>query len=34
MTELNYEDKEFTNAAAALQWANARLQVAGREARR
>ena len=34
MTELNYEDKEFSNAEAALQWANARLQVAGKEARR
>ena len=34
MIELNYEDKEFNSAAAALQWANARLQVAGKEARR
>jgi F-type H+-transporting ATPase subunit epsilon len=34
MTELNYEDKEFNNAETALQWANARLQVAGKEARR
>jgi F-type H+-transporting ATPase subunit epsilon len=34
MAELNYEDKEFNSAATALQWANARLQVAGKEARR
>jgi F-type H+-transporting ATPase subunit epsilon len=34
MAELNYEDKEFNNAETALQWANARLQVAGKEARR
>jgi F-type H+-transporting ATPase subunit epsilon len=34
MAELNYEDKEFNSAAAALKWANARLQVAGKEARR
>ncbi|HXV78723.1 MAG TPA: F0F1 ATP synthase subunit epsilon [Candidatus Binatia bacterium] len=34
MGELNYEDKEFDSAEAALRWANARLQVAGREARR
>ena len=34
MGELNYEDKEFDSAEAALRWANARLQVAGKEARR
>ncbi|HEY6367260.1 MAG TPA: F0F1 ATP synthase subunit epsilon [Candidatus Binatia bacterium] len=34
MAELNYEDKEFNSAATALEWANARLQVAGKEARR
>jgi F-type H+-transporting ATPase subunit epsilon len=34
MAELNYEDKEFNSAETALQWANARLQVAGKEARR
>jgi F-type H+-transporting ATPase subunit epsilon len=34
MGELNYEDKEFGGAEAALRWANARLQVAGKEARR
>jgi F-type H+-transporting ATPase subunit epsilon len=34
MGELNYEDQEFNTAAAALRWANARLQVAGKEARR
>jgi F0F1-type ATP synthase epsilon subunit len=34
MGELNYEDKEFNTAAAALRWANARLQVADKEARR
>ncbi len=34
MAELNYEDKEFNSAEAALQWADARLQVAGKEARR
>jgi F-type H+-transporting ATPase subunit epsilon len=34
MAELNYEDHEFNTAEAALRWANARLQVAGREARR
>jgi F-type H+-transporting ATPase subunit epsilon len=34
MGELNYEDKEFNTAEAALRWANARLQVAEREARR
>ena len=34
MGELNYEDKEFDSAEAAFRWANARLQVAGKEARR
>ncbi len=34
MGELNYQDKEFDSAEAALRWANARLQVAGKEARR
>jgi F-type H+-transporting ATPase subunit epsilon len=34
MEELNYEDKEFNIAAASLRWANARLQVANKEARR
>lgn len=34
MGELNYEDREFDSAEAALRWANARLQVAGKEARR
>jgi F-type H+-transporting ATPase subunit epsilon len=34
MAELNYEDKEFNSAETALQWANARLEVAGKEARR
>ena len=34
IAELNYEDKEFNSAATALEWANARLQVAGKEARR
>jgi F-type H+-transporting ATPase subunit epsilon len=34
MAELNYEDKEFNSAEAALQWANARLHVAAKEARR
>jgi F-type H+-transporting ATPase subunit epsilon len=34
MAELNYEDREFNSAAVALEWANARLQVAGKEARR
>jgi F-type H+-transporting ATPase subunit epsilon len=34
MAELNYEDEEFDSADAALRWANARLQVAGKEARR
>jgi F-type H+-transporting ATPase subunit epsilon len=34
MAELNYEDKEFHGAEVALQWANARLQVADKEARR
>jgi len=34
MAELNYEDKEFNSAEASLQWANARLQVASKEARR
>ena len=34
MAELNFEDKEFNSAETALRWANARLQVAGKEARR
>jgi F-type H+-transporting ATPase subunit epsilon len=34
MAELNYEDREFNSAETALQWANARLQVAAKEARR
>jgi F-type H+-transporting ATPase subunit epsilon len=34
MGELNYEDQEFNTAEAALRWANARLQVADKEARR
>jgi F-type H+-transporting ATPase subunit epsilon len=34
MSELNYQDKEFNIAEAALRWANARLLVADREARR
>jgi F-type H+-transporting ATPase subunit epsilon len=34
MGELNYEDKEFNSAETALRWANARLQVANKEARR
>ncbi|MGB7949169.1 MAG: F0F1 ATP synthase subunit epsilon [Candidatus Binatia bacterium] len=34
MSELNYEDKEFNTAEAAVRWANARLQVADRETRR
>ena len=34
MAELNYEDKAFNTAEAALRWADARLQVADREARR
>jgi F-type H+-transporting ATPase subunit epsilon len=34
MGELNYQDKEFDSAEAAFRWANARLQVAGKEARR
>ena len=32
--ELNYEDKEFKTAETALLWANARLNVAAREARK
>ena len=32
--ELNYEDKEFKTAEAALLWANARLSVDAREARK
>ena len=32
--ELNYEDKEFKTAEAELLWANARLNVAAREARK
>src|SRR6266481_3881268 len=32
--ELNYEDKESKTAEAALRWANARLEVADREARK
>jgi F-type H+-transporting ATPase subunit epsilon len=31
MGELNYEDKDYTTAEVALRWANARLEVAGRE---
>ena len=34
LEELNYQDKDFNNAEAALRWANARLQVAGKEARK
>jgi F-type H+-transporting ATPase subunit epsilon len=34
MQELNYEDKEYNTADVALRWANARLEVAGKEARR
>lgn len=34
MSELNYQDKEFNIAEAGLRWANARLLVADREARR
>jgi F-type H+-transporting ATPase subunit epsilon len=34
LEELNFEDKEFNTVEAALGWANARLQVAGKEARR
>ena len=34
MADLNYEDKGFNTAEAALRWADARLQVAEREARR
>jgi F-type H+-transporting ATPase subunit epsilon len=34
MGELNYEDKEYTSAETALRWANARLEVASKEARR
>ena len=34
MEELNYEDKEYNTADIALRWANARLEVAGKEARR
>src|ERR1700730_14666497 len=34
MGELNYEDKEFNIAETALRWANARLEVASKEARR
>src|ERR1044071_7748959 len=33
MGELNYEDKDYNSAETALRWANARLEVAGREAR-
>lgn len=32
--ELNYEDKDFNSTEAALRWANARLEVAGKEVRR
>ena len=32
--ELNYEDREFKTAEASLLWANARLNVAAREARK
>ena len=34
MGEFNYEDKEFNTAETALRWANARLEVASKEARR
>ena len=34
MQELNYEDKEYNTADVALRWANARLEVASKEARR
>jgi len=34
MEELNYEDKEYNTADIALRWANARLEVASKEARR
>jgi F-type H+-transporting ATPase subunit epsilon len=34
MEELNYEDKEYNTADVALRWANARLEVASKEARR
>jgi len=34
MGELNYEDKDYASAEAALRWANARLEVAGKEVRR
>src|ERR671918_1317533 len=34
MGELNYEDTEFNTAQAVLRWANARLEVAGKDARR
>ena len=34
MGELNYEDKEYNAADIALRWANARLEVAGKEARK
>jgi F-type H+-transporting ATPase subunit epsilon len=34
MGELNYEDREFNTAQAVLRWANARLEVAGKDARR
>src|SRR5213594_923743 len=32
--ELNYEDKDFNSTEAALRWANARLEFAGKEVRR
>ena len=34
MGDLNYEDKDFNSTEAALRWANARLEVAGKEVRR
>lgn len=34
MGELNYEDQEYTTVETALRWANARLEVASKEARR
>jgi F-type H+-transporting ATPase subunit epsilon len=33
MGELNYQDQEFNTIETALRWANARLEVAGKEAR-
>ena len=34
MAELSSEDKDVTNAAVALRWANVQLEVAGKQARR